>query len=204
MPSSDPSPQEQINVLEVLGFTSCATSLKEYACLGTFPPCVMVNTQSAAGTCRLVVYVGSSHLTGVVATPALPCFNSCKGTEVLCSAAFKQLGLTFPGCPPEQIVFDLSTQGGGNITANCTAFSQGPAQVSCPLSVVMWGERCAPHLCRKQRHSPRRRCGNDADFADRIRLYRANAMHPRPHAHDRKPQDVEVAWCARASPQKRL
>lgn len=80
---------------------------------------------------------------GIVATPALPCYNSCKAAEALCSVAFKQLGLAFPACPPQQIVYDLSAEGGTSVTANCTPFAQAPAQVSCPLSVVLWGKKCA-------------------------------------------------------------
>lgn len=78
-----------------------------------------------------------------MATPALPCYNSCKAAEALCSAAFKQLGLQFPACPPEQIVYDLSAEGGTSVIANCTPFAQSPAQISCPLSVVLWGKHCA-------------------------------------------------------------
>ena len=82
---------------------------------------------------------------GIVATPALPCYNSCKAAEALCNPVFAQIGLSFPACPPEQIVYDCSAEGGGNVVANCTAFgdSQAPVQEGCPLSVVFWGDKCA-------------------------------------------------------------
>ncbi len=106
-------------------------------------------------------------LSGVVAIPAQPCYNSCVQMQALCAPVFSALGLAAPPwcalralyaatsfhpcSPAETTEVDFTAEAGGLITEACIDFSlvTGPTNgtnaslVTCPESVVFYGRKSA-------------------------------------------------------------